>query len=77
LFDIQPLVELIEGRYPCGSGGESFIPNDTIIGKEEDGTWNSSLILVTGPNMGGKSTLMRQLGIISVMAHMVSNTLVA
>jgi len=27
--------------------------------------------------MGGKSTLMRQLGIISVMAHMVSNTLVA
>ncbi|XP_025192945.1 DNA mismatch repair protein Msh6 [Melanaphis sacchari] len=66
----KPLVELTEGRYPCGSGGENFIPNDTIIGKEEDETWKSSLILVTGPNMGGKSTLMRQLGIISVMAHM-------
>lgn len=71
LLTIQPFVELVEGRYPCGSGTENFIPNDTIIGKEEDETWKSSLILVTGPNMGGKSTLMRQLGIISVMAHMV------
>ncbi|XP_050439278.1 DNA mismatch repair protein Msh6 [Adelges cooleyi] len=70
LVDKKPFVELVEGRYPCGTGEESFIPNDTIIGKENDETWNSSLILVTGPNMGGKSTLMRQLGIITIMAHM-------
>jgi hypothetical protein len=47
---------------------DGFIPNDTVIGCEDA----AALVLVTGPNMGGKSTLMRQVGLLVVMAHTVS-----
>ncbi len=76
-FLIQPLIEIRNGRHPCVcrtySGGD-FIPNDTVIGR-----WNSSsnedcssCVVVTGPNMGGKSTLMRQVGLIVILAQLVS-----
>ena len=61
-------MKITEGRHPCVSSIEGFIPNDTLIGCGSD---SASLVLVTGPNMGGKSTLMRQVGLLSVMAHMV------
>lgn len=55
-------------RHPCvvgnSSGHKDFIPNDTIFDKNKDET----LLLVTGPNMGGKSTLLRQ----SVIAVILS-----
>ncbi|KAK6167624.1 hypothetical protein SNE40_021604 [Patella caerulea] len=76
----QPFIEIREGRHPCITktfGGSDFIPNDTVIGTkddaddEEDGcSGNSKVVLVTGPNMGGKSTLMRQVGLITVIAQM-------
>ena len=46
--------------------GEDFIPNDVIIVDDRLCT------VVTGPNMGGKSTLMRQTGLIVILAQLVS-----
>ena len=59
---MTPFVNLIESRNPCLlKYCEKFIPNDIHI--------ESEVLLLTGPNMGGKSTLMRQLGLIVVMAQ--------
>merc|ERR1712013_923038 len=49
-----------------GSGDAHFVPNDIVIGGAEQ----SSFIMVTGPNMGGKSTLLRQTCVAVVLAHM-------
>ena len=60
-----PYLKMVQGRHPAHSqlfvNGE-FIPNDVDIGGADDSDSNGhhSLTLVTGPNMGGKSTLMRQ-----------------
>lgn len=51
------VLELEGLRHPCVIPGiaSDFIPNDTVLGGE-----SPNLILLTGPNMGGKSTLLRQ-----------------
>ena len=46
-------------------GKGSFVPNDVTIG----GSGNPSFILLTGPNMGGKSTLLRQVCLAVVLAQ--------
>nr|WP_246736364.1 DNA mismatch repair protein MutS [Enterovirga sp. DB1703] len=58
------------GRHPVVEAalkrdGEPFIPNSTEIGGERDG----KILLVTGPNMGGKSTYLRQNAVIAVLAQ--------
>ncbi|XP_036604458.1 DNA mismatch repair protein Msh6 [Trichosurus vulpecula] len=75
--DTQPFLKLKGSRHPCVTNnffGDDFIPNDIMIGcKEEDSedsTWDAYCVLVTGPNMGGKSTLMRQAGLLVIMAQM-------
>ncbi|RMX47670.1 hypothetical protein pdam_00013626 [Pocillopora damicornis] len=78
--EFQPFLEIREGRHPCISrtfSGGDFIPNDTVIGMQDDNDCEetavnsqSTCVLVTGPNMGGKSTLMRQAGLIVIMAQM-------
>jgi len=63
----HPVVDVEEGRHPClDLPGSNYIANDTRIGGDGDG---SSLIILTGPNMGGKSTLMRQTGLLVVLAQ--------
>lgn len=64
-----PLLRILDGRHPCildMHGCGDFIPNDVVIEGEK------RCLLVTGPNMGGKSTLMRQTGLLVVLAHLVS-----
>ena len=55
-------------RHPClslSSSTRQFVPNDTFLSHA-----NQSLLLVTGPNMGGKSTLLRQTCIAVILAHL-------
>ncbi|XP_070208763.1 DNA mismatch repair protein Msh6-like isoform X2 [Littorina saxatilis] len=76
--DTTPFLEIREGRHACIGGslsGSDFIPNDTVIGlkdeSEESGSSAASrVVMVTGPNMGGKSTLMRQTGLIVILAQL-------
>ncbi|XP_014673632.1 PREDICTED: DNA mismatch repair protein Msh6-like isoform X2 [Priapulus caudatus] len=79
--DIQPFIKIRSGRHPCickTYSGEDYIPNHCVIGTKDDLEGeeqdsmqdNSSMVLVTGPNMGGKSTLMRQVGVIIVLAQL-------
>ncbi|WP_301103157.1 DNA mismatch repair protein MutS [Propionivibrio sp.] len=70
LFSPEPGLRIEGGRHPVVegelAGGESFIANDTLLG---DGR---RLLLITGPNMGGKSTYMRQTALIALLAHVGS-----
>ncbi|KAF9286408.1 DNA mismatch repair protein msh6 [Mortierella alpina] len=61
------VLELEGLRHPCVIPGiaSDFIPNDTVLGGE-----SPSLILLTGPNMGGKSTLLRQTCVAIIMAQL-------
>ncbi|XP_055906922.1 probable DNA mismatch repair protein Msh6 [Eupeodes corollae] len=59
-----PFIEIDEGYHPCVAS-ESYIPNGIVLGA----SGNAPLSLLTGPNMGGKSTLMRQIGLLVVMAQ--------
>ena len=61
-------IEIRGGRHPVIEQASSnpFIPNDTTLTPER------SLALITGPNMGGKSTYMRQTALIALLARMGS-----
>jgi DNA mismatch repair protein MutS len=63
-----------EGRHPVIERllqGERFVPNDiTIDASATDGAHR--LLIITGPNMAGKSTIMRQVGLLTLLAHMGS-----
>ncbi len=61
------LLEIIEGRHPVVEAmalSERFVPNDTRL----DGEANQ-ILMITGPNMAGKSTYMRQVALITLMAQ--------
>ncbi|MGL6070384.1 DNA mismatch repair protein MutS [Craterilacuibacter sp.] len=57
-------LEIMEGRHPVVEAGvERFIANDICLSDTR------KLLLITGPNMGGKSTYMRQTALLTLMAH--------
>ncbi len=64
-------LEITNGRHPVIErtlpASESFIANDVKLNKTDQ-----QLIILTGPNMSGKSALLRQTGLITLMAHMGS-----
>ncbi|MEO7563940.1 MAG: DNA mismatch repair protein MutS, partial [Sphingomicrobium sp.] len=67
-LDDAPCLEIDNGRHPVvesalGQAGERFVANDLSLGPS-DRLW-----LVTGPNMGGKSTFLRQAALIAVLAQ--------
>ena len=65
----NPYLELVQMRHPILSTRLSnFVPNDTMIGYLKDNEIKSS-VLITGPNMGGKSTILRQTCIGVIMAQ--------
>lgn len=69
-MDLGQTLEIIEGRHPvieASSLEEKFIPNDTLLDDELN-----RLMLITGPNMAGKSTYIRQVALIVIMAQMGS-----
>ncbi len=70
IVDNSSLLHIVEGRHPVieGSGaGEKFIPNDTELDNQDN-----RLFIITGPNMAGKSTYIRQVALITIMAQMGS-----
>jgi len=60
---------ITEGRHPVveAVSKERFVPNDTLLDNDEN-----RCAIITGPNMAGKSTYMRQVALIALMAHVGS-----
>jgi DNA mismatch repair protein MutS len=64
------VIEITNGRHPVVEkmlSGELFVPNDTHLERADSG-----MIIITGPNMAGKSTYMRQVALIVLMAQIGS-----
>jgi len=66
-------LEVVEGRHPVieqqemAGGNERFVPNDLYLNSS-----THTILLLTGPNMGGKSTYLRQTALIVILAQMGS-----
>ncbi len=66
-IDNESIINIKDGRHPVVEkmlGGSMFVANDIYLDNKED-----ILHLITGPNMAGKSTFMRQVAIITIMAQ--------
>ena len=68
--DESGVIEIRDGRHPVVEQvlkDSLFVPNDTFMGEKEE-----RVAIITGPNMAGKSTYMRQVALIVLMAQMGS-----
>jgi DNA mismatch repair protein MutS len=64
------VIKISSGRHPVIerlSSGEKFVPNDTLLDTE-----SQNILIITGPNMAGKSTYMRQVALIVLLAQIGS-----
>ncbi|WP_050727431.1 DNA mismatch repair protein MutS [Vulgatibacter incomptus] len=66
--DEGDVLEIVEGRHPVVeralSGGEAFVPNDVLLDRSRN-----QVVVITGPNMAGKSTVLRQTALIALLAQ--------
>ncbi|MDX9978983.1 MAG: DNA mismatch repair protein MutS, partial [Lentisphaeria bacterium] len=65
-----PVLDIRDGRHPVLDANlkdERFVPNDTLLD-----TARNQLAIITGPNMAGKSTYIRQVALLTIMAQMGS-----
>ncbi|MDE7245120.1 MAG: DNA mismatch repair protein MutS [Oscillospiraceae bacterium] len=70
IIDDGGVIEIYEGRHPVVERvlkDALFVPNDTYMGEQEN-----RIAIITGPNMAGKSTYMRQVALITLMAQIGS-----
>lgn len=71
VLDDSYILEIKEGRHPVIENqlpiGEDYIANDVYLDKDQQ-----QIIIVTGPNMSGKSAILRQTGLIALMAQIGS-----
>ncbi len=65
--DLEARIEIVDGRHPVLEtvGDRPFVPNDAVLDGRE-----TQIIILTGPNMAGKSTFMRQVALIVILAQM-------
>lgn len=76
----EDMLEVTDGRHPVVEASSSrFVPNDVLLGTLAQGTHESDsdpaptrIIILTGPNMSGKSTYLRQTALITLMAQIGS-----
>ncbi len=69
-IDLSGEISITDGRHPVVEQmlkGSMFVPNDTRLGADD-----CRVAIITGPNMAGKSTYMRQVALITIMAQMGS-----
>lgn len=68
VMDTSQVIDIKQGRHPvierCMPVGQSYIPNDVYLDSE-----SQQIIIITGPNMAGKSALLRQTALIVLMAQ--------
>ncbi|MGC2297925.1 MAG: DNA mismatch repair protein MutS [Acidobacteriaceae bacterium] len=73
-IDPEPILEIVAGRHPVieclmdDAGETRFVPNDLYL-DASDNTSSPNLLLITGPNMGGKSTYLRQAAHLVILAQ--------
>lgn len=70
IVDMSDKIEIKEGRHPVVekmSNETLFVPNDTVLDCDDN-----RMLIITGPNMAGKSTYMRQVAVICLMAQIGS-----
>jgi len=68
--DVEGRITIVHGRHPVlekSDLGDTFVPNDAYLDSGDN-----RLVIITGPNMAGKSTYMRQVALIVIMAQMGS-----
>ncbi|WP_319410043.1 DNA mismatch repair protein MutS [uncultured Desulfosarcina sp.] len=69
-INTEGILEIIEGRHPVVEKlitGERFVPNSIVMDNQKN-----QVLIITGPNMAGKSTVLRQVALMTIMAQMGS-----